>query len=343
MSFVVMGWLGRSLSSASGVSAMPCQRWRASSARPCGECDASLGSVWSPCDACPGRLVPPASNMSGYKNSRLTSVVEERGQGDSEEVMGKLNRLPRRLAAVRGGRDLATFATAPQVTRGRHTYGQPRTPGFAGSAVEVEIGSLRPSVANVDLLLEAEHNTPSVTTFLSQEIFSLPWRYEQHPVYRGPAVIGKDVWIGRDAVILDELTVGHGAVMGVHAVVTKHVRPYPVVGGVLARETRRRFTDEEVGGLLEIASWDLPEDEIIREVAAVNGGDIGDFIARFRPVRDHAGAKPLERTGDSPAFGNPPSQLPDPVARSVVAIRTDDPSADMPSVPPPESSEMVSC
>ena len=195
--------------------------------------------------------------------------------------MGKLNRLlTKRLAAVRRRRDLAPFVTAPRVTVGRHTYGRPLIPTFAGSAVTVEIGSFCGIAANVMLLLGAGHNTDWVSTFPMREVFSLPGRYEQHPTYRGPTVIGNDVWIGRDALILDGITVGHGAVIGARAVVTRDVRPYAVVAGAPAREIRRRFTDEQVDALLKIAWWDWPDEQIFREVAALNGGDVDDFLAR---------------------------------------------------------------
>jgi hypothetical protein len=153
-------------------------------------------------------------------------------------------------------------------------------PTFAGSAVTVEIGSFCSIAANVTLLLGGGHNTDWVSTFPVREAFGLPGRFEDHPVYRGPTVIGNDVWIGRDALILDGITIGDGAVIGARAVVTKDVRPYAIVGGVPAREIRRRFTDEQVEALLDIAWWDWPEEQIVREVAALNGPNIDDFVAR---------------------------------------------------------------
>ena len=195
--------------------------------------------------------------------------------------MGKLKRrLANRLAAARTRRDLAPFTTRPRVTVGRHTYGQPEIPTFTGSAVTVEIGSFCSIAANVTLLLGAGHNTEWVSTYPIREVFGLPGRFEQHPTYRGPTIVGNDVWIGRDALILDGVTIGHGAVIGARAVVTKDVRPYAVVGGVPAREIRRRFTDEQVEALLRIAWWEWSDERIIREVADLNGSGIDDFIAR---------------------------------------------------------------
>ena len=98
-------------------------------------------------------------------------------------------------------------------------------------------------------------------------------------MYRGTTVIGNDVWIGRDAVIFDGVTIGHGAVIGTRALVTKDVRPYAIVAGVPAKEIRRRFTDEQVDALLEIAWWDWPDEKVLAEADALNG-EHHDFLAR---------------------------------------------------------------
>lgn len=196
--------------------------------------------------------------------------------------MGKLNRLlARKLTGRRTRRNLAPLDTPLHVTVGRHTYGRPVIPTFAGSAVTVEIGSFCSIAENVTLLLGAGHNTAWISTFPIRERFGLPGRFEQHPTYRGPTVIGNDVWIGRDVLILDGITIGHGAVIGARAVVTKDVRPYAVVAGVPAREIRRRFTDEQVEALLDIAWWDWADEQILCEVAALNGAHIDDFLARY--------------------------------------------------------------
>ena len=58
--------------------------------------------------------------------------------------------------------------------------------------------------------------------------------------------IGNDVWIGVNAIILQGITIGDGAIIGAGAVVTKDVKPYEIVGGNPARHIRFRFLDEEI-------------------------------------------------------------------------------------------------
>jgi Hexapeptide repeat of succinyl-transferase len=202
------------------------------------------------------------------------------------------NRLRQKYETMRARHYVAPFVNAPRVTIGRYTFGEPVIPTFAGSAVSVEIGSFCSIAANVMLLLAGGHNTAWVSTWPIREVFGLPGQYEQHPVYRGPTVIGNDVWIGRDAVILDGITIGHGAVIGARAVVTKDVRPYAIVAGVPASEIRRRFTDEQVDALLEIAWWDWPDEQIIREAGALNGADVNDFLDRHSVSLAHRLATP---------------------------------------------------
>ena len=74
-----------------------------------------------------------------------------------------------------------------------------------------------------------------------------------------PIVIGNDVWIGARAVIQDGVTIGDGAIIGSGAVVTKDVTPYSVVGGVPAKEIRKRFSDESIAILLDFQWWDRDE------------------------------------------------------------------------------------
>ena len=213
--------------------------------------------------------------------------------------MGKLTgRLGAKLAAIRSRRELAPHSTAPNVTVGRHTYGDPAIPTFAGSAVTVEFGNFCSIAANVTLLLGGGHSPDWVSTWPFREVFGLPGQYEEHPVYRGPTIIGNDVWLGRDSLIFDGITIGDGAIIGARAVVTKDVRPYAVVGGVPAREIRRRFTDEQVEALLEIAWWDWPEEKIIREAGSLNGANINDFLARHSVSWANRSAEPALVAGD---------------------------------------------
>jgi len=96
----------------------------------------------------------------------------------------------------------------------------------------------------------------------------------------GDTVIGNDVWIGAEAVILPGVTVGDGAVIGTRALVTKDVAPYAVVGGNPARPIRARFTPERIALLQEMRWWDWPDDRLKAAMPLLTSGDV-EGLHRF--------------------------------------------------------------
>ncbi len=81
-----------------------------------------------------------------------------------------------------------------------------------------------------------------------------------------PVVIGHDVWIGQNAIVMGGVTIGDGAIVAAGAVVTKDVPPYAIVGGVPARLIRMRFADDIISQLCALQWWNW-EDELIHEMA----------------------------------------------------------------------------
>ena len=96
---------------------------------------------------------------------------------------------------------------------------------------------------------------------------------------KGDTVIGNDVWIGYEAVIMPGVKIGDGAVIGTRAVVAKDVPPYTIVGGVPAKPIRRRFDDATVEKLEALRWWDWDEDRLKRALPAIQAGDIAALAA----------------------------------------------------------------
>jgi virginiamycin A acetyltransferase len=96
---------------------------------------------------------------------------------------------------------------------------------------------------------------------------------------RGDTVIGNDVWIGMDAVIMPGVSVGDGVIVAAKAVVTRDVPPYAVVAGNPAKVMKMRFDARTVRRLIEIAWWNWPVDKITRNLAAIRGSDLAALEA----------------------------------------------------------------
>lgn len=92
--------------------------------------------------------------------------------------------------------------------------------------------------------------------------------------YKGDTVIGNDVWIGYEALIMAGVKVGDGAIIGAKAVVTSDVKPYEIVGGNPAKSIRKRFEDKDVEALLSIKWWDWDIEKITRNLKLITSADI---------------------------------------------------------------------
>jgi acetyltransferase-like isoleucine patch superfamily enzyme len=91
---------------------------------------------------------------------------------------------------------------------------------------------------------------------------------QQHSKEEEKVKIGHDVWIGANAIVLDGITIGNGAIIAAGAVVTKDVAPFEIVGGVPAKHIRFRFSPEEIDAIEKSAWWN--QDEIWLKKNAVN-------------------------------------------------------------------------
>lgn len=129
------------------------------------------------------------------------------------------------------------------------------------------------------LFTSANHTQASLSTY-PFPIFFEEWGLDvQHITSawdnKGDIVIGNDVWIGYEAVILSGVTIGDGAIIGARAVVTKDIPPYTIVGGVPAKMIRKRFPDDIISALLKMKWWDWPGEKIKVHIADIQNGKAG--------------------------------------------------------------------
>jgi virginiamycin A acetyltransferase len=110
-------------------------------------------------------------------------------------------------------------------------------------------------------------------------IFGNGWERATPPAgafpYKGDTVVGNDVWMGYDAMVMPGVHIGDGAIVATRSVVVADVPAYAIVGGNPAKVIRRRFPDDVVAELIDIAWWNWPAELITRNLEHITGGDIG--------------------------------------------------------------------
>ncbi len=95
-------------------------------------------------------------------------------------------------------------------------------------------------------------------------------------------IIGNDVWIGTEAIIMPGVKIGDGAVIGTRALVTKDVDPYTIVGGNPAKPIKKRFSDKEIEMLLEIKWWDLSIEKIRENMNLLCSNNIKELYTTLK-------------------------------------------------------------
>ena len=128
------------------------------------------------------------------------------------------------------------------------------------------------------IFTSANHTLKSLSTYP----FPLFWEeygLEQKDVTqawdnKGDIIIGNDVWIGYEAVIMSGIHIGNGAIIGARAVVTKDVEPYTIVGGVPAKPIKKRFNDDTIKKLQSICWWDWDKEKVLEKINDIMSGSI---------------------------------------------------------------------
>lgn len=95
---------------------------------------------------------------------------------------------------------------------------------------------------------------------------------------RGDTVLGNDVWIGFEALIMPGVTIGDGAMVAARAVVTKDVDPYTIVGGNPAKLIKKRFSDSDIEILLKVKWWDWPEEKIKQHIPLLRSNKVVELL-----------------------------------------------------------------
>ena len=132
------------------------------------------------------------------------------------------------------------------------------------------------------LFNSANHTLESLSSY-TFPLFYEDWGLEKSNVAtawdnKGDIVIGNDVWIGYEAVIMAGVHIGNGAIIAARAVVTKDVPAYTIVGGVPARPIRKRFDEDTIHKLEALQWWNWPTEKIRQYLPNINKGNINELF-----------------------------------------------------------------
>lgn len=165
---------------------------------------------------------------------------------------------------------------------GRHTHYSPKVFMFRGSECKVEIGSFCSVGPGVQIIAGGIHPPHWLSTFALRIRLHMDGAYEDGmPETRGDIVIGSDVWLGTDSVVLSGVTIGHGAIVAARSVVTRSVPPYAIVAGNPAKIVKYRFEPHIVDQLLKIAWWDWSDEKVREAVPLLSSPDAAGFLEKY--------------------------------------------------------------
>ncbi len=129
------------------------------------------------------------------------------------------------------------------------------------------------------IFTSANHTQRSLSTYPFPIFFS-EWSLNRDDITKawdnkGNTIIGNDVWIGYEAIIMQGVKIGDGAIIGTRAVVTKDVPPYTIVGGVPANVIKKRFKDEIINKLIDTQWWNWEDIKVKEKLQDIINGNIG--------------------------------------------------------------------
>ncbi|MFJ5368445.1 CatB-related O-acetyltransferase [Bosea sp. CER48] len=171
-----------------------------------------------------------------------------------------------------------------QFAFGLYTYGRPKV-RFPESGAKLTIGRYGSIADGVEILLGGNHRLDWATTY---PFPALPRLWPEavgatgHDTTRGDVVIGHDVWLGSQCMIMSGIRIGHGAVVAARAVVTRDVPPYAIVAGNPARIVRSRFDEQTAAALLDSRWWELPRERLVPLLPLLMSERIAEFVAAVR-------------------------------------------------------------
>jgi virginiamycin A acetyltransferase len=193
-----------------------------------------------------------------------------------------IRRTRRRLRLLFYGQDYPRFLCEVQRLKkydiGAWTRGYLRVRSWSDSKhLVLRIGRYCTLARGTTIVLGGEHRIDWVTTYGFEK---MEQKNGANPL-DGNVIVGNDVWIAENSLILSGVTIGDGAVIGAGSVVRRDVPPYGIVAGNPARVIRFRFEKDTIQALQNIAWWNWPHEKVEEALPLLCSGNIEDFVEKY--------------------------------------------------------------
>ncbi|WP_462405921.1 CatB-related O-acetyltransferase [Gracilibacillus sp. Marseille-QA3620] len=173
------------------------------------------------------------------------------------------------------------FIRNGRVTIGSNTYGQINMHSSGNENESLSIGANCSISSKANFLLGGEHNYKCITTYPYKV---RKFNYETEATTKGSILIGDEVWIGDNALIMSGVHIGKGAIIAAGSVVTRDVPPYSIVGGNPAKVIKYRFSDQIIKKLMpiDLSSINLTKEDINYLYLEVTDDNVDTIVDYFK-------------------------------------------------------------
>ncbi len=189
--------------------------------------------------------------------------------------MKSLNRLRRKFFPKKHKKFTNQYSEYKKLDIGDYTYGKPIIHDYGE---KLTIGKFCAIGPDVTFILGGNHRTDWASVYPFNVIFRDLRHIKGGNASKGPVIIGHDVWLGANSIILSGVKIGNGACIAAGAVVTKDVPAYAIVGGNPAKLIRHRFDEATIKKLEELQWWNKDLKTIKELVPQLMSGNIAGLI-----------------------------------------------------------------
>ena len=171
----------------------------------------------------------------------------------------------------------------PYISIGDYTYGPLTIQKLSKNPLTTTIGKFCSIATNVVIAFWGQHQMKDMSTYPFEQLrilYNIDWPISQSTPIDDSSenvYIGNDVWLAHNVLVMQGANIGDGAVVGANCIVASNVRPYAVVVGNPAKEIRRRFSDEDIGKLLEMRWWYWNTEDIKKHLHLITNTCVDDL------------------------------------------------------------------